>query len=379
MSHSVLPRPLITDSTDYTHALSSWTTAELAAASASGWKPCHEREGVDQNSKKRRSHERERVDFGTWVRVKVHSLTLVATRTCPLAGARSYHRSFGRIFLPSLIAFIVLTAGFASTLPAAESVNMAERSLKKIVDRQKEVFTEAARQGEKLDEGSFKQQMQSITHDYELLLRNNPAFAAGYAAYGYLLSKVDMRHEATAMLLKANQLDPDIGLVKNQLGNLLAEDGKPLQAAPYYIAAIKLEPNEPLYHYQLGTLLSEARDEFLKSGEWTRETVDNAMHHAFKRAAEIAPDRFEFAYRFAESFYDLEKPDWNAALQAWNALEQKAPTAIERQTMRLHAANVCLKMGKREDANGLLKTVDEPKLQGQKEKLVAQLTGSAKN
>src|SRR5687767_15018355 len=276
------------------------------------------------------------------------------------------------------VAVVLLFGGVAPSVRAAETVNMAERSLKKIVERQKEVFAEAAKQGEALDEGSFRQHVQSITHDYELLLRNNPSFAAGYAAYGYLLTKVDMRKEATAMLLKANQLDPDIGLVKNQLGNLLAEDGKPLQAAPYYIAAIKVEPKEPLYHYQLGTLLIEARDAFLKSGEWTRETLDNAMHHAFKQAAELAPDRFEFVYRFAESFYDLDKPDWNGALQAWSALEEKAPTPIERQTMRLHAANICLKLGKRDHAQALLGTVDDPKLQGQKEKLVAQLSGSAK-
>ena len=46
--------------------------------------------------------------------------------------------------------------------------------------------------------------------------------------------------------------------------------------------------------------------------------------------------------------------------------------------MRLHAANICLKMGKPEHALALLDTVDEPKLQGQKEKLVAQLAGTAK-
>jgi tetratricopeptide (TPR) repeat protein len=259
--------------------------------------------------------------------------------------------------------------------------NMAERTLKKIVAQQRELFAEAAKQGEKLDESNFRQQVQSLTHDYELLLRNNPQFAAGYAAYGYLLTKIDMRKEATAILLKANQIDPDIALVKNQLGNLLAEDGKPLQAAPYFIAAIKLEPNEPLYHYQLGTLLAEARDEFLKAKttEWTRASVDAAMHQAFKRAAELAPDRFEFAYRYAESFYDLEAPDWDAALKVWSALEEKAPTPIERQTMRLHAANILLKMGKRDHAKALLATVDEPKLQAQKQKLVAQLGGTPKN
>ncbi len=273
-----------------------------------------------------------------------------------------------------LLAGVVL----ASSLVAVESENMAERNLRRIVERQKALFADAAKQGEKLDESNFKQQVQEVTHDYELLLRNNPSFAAGYAAYGYLLGKIEMRKEATAMLLKANQLDPDLALVKNQLGNLLAEEGKPVQAAPYFIAAIKLEPNEPLYHYQLGTVLAEARDDFIKVGEWTRASLDNAMHHAFQRAAELAPDRFEFAYRYAESFYDMEKPDWDAALKMWSTLEEKAPTAIERQTMRLHAANICIKLGKLAHARALIDTVDDPKLQGQKERLLPQLAAAKK-
>ena len=264
------------------------------------------------------------------------------------------------------------------TLGAAESETMAERNLRRIVEKQKALFADAAKQGEKLDESNFKQQVQDLTHDYELLLRNNPSYAAAYAAYGYLLGKIDMRKEATSMLLKANQLDPDIALVKNQLGNALAEEGKPLQAAPYFIAAIKLEPNEPLYHYQLGTVLAEARDDFIKTGEWSRATLDGAMHHAFQRAAELAPDRFEFAYRYAESFYDLEKPDWDAALKAWSALEEKAQTPIERQTMRLHAANICIKSGRLDHARALLETVDDPKLQVQKDRLLPQLAPAEK-
>lgn len=272
----------------------------------------------------------------------------------------------------------VLLAGLVSAAGASPAETMAERSLKRIVERQKELLAEAAKQGDRLDEGSLHQQIQSLAHDYERLLRENPKFAAGYAAYGYLLSKVDMRKEATAMLLKANQLDPDIPLVKNQLGNVLAEDGKPLQAAPYFLAAIKLAPEEPLYHYQLGSILAEARDDFLKSGEWTRATLDETMLGAFKLAAELAPDRFEFSYRYGEAFYDVEKPDWDAALKVWSALEEKATTAIERQTMRLHAANVLIKIGKLEHARALLATVDEPKLQGQKERLLPQLAAKGK-
>ena len=278
-------------------------------------------------------------------------------------------------FAPIVVSLLL---GCARPLRAADSESMADRSLRRIVDRQKALLAEALKQGDKLDEATLRAQVQALTHEYELLLRDNPKFAAGYAAYGYLLGKVDMRKEAAAMLLKANQFDPDIPLVKNQLGNFMAEEGKPLQAAPYYIAAIKLAPNEPLYHYQLGTLLSEARDEFLKSGEWARETLDAAMFNAFKRAAELSPDRIEFAYRHAESFYDLEQPDWNAALKAWSALEEKATTAIERQTMRLHAANICVKLGKRDHAQALLKMVDEEKLQGQKQKILRELEAADK-
>ena len=273
---------------------------------------------------------------------------------------------------------LVVVSLVSLPLRAAESETMAERTFKRITERQRDLFAEAAKQGDQLDEGHFKAQVQVLIHDYELLLRENPKLAAGHAAYGYLLGKVGMKKESSAMLLKANQLDPDIALVKNQLGNYLAEEGKPREAVNYFLAAIKLEPNEPLYHYQLGTLLAEARDDFLKGGEWTRAALDQSMSKAFQRATELAPGRFEFAYRYAESFYDLASPDWATALKLWAALEEKAPTPVERQTMRLHAANILFKSGKPDHARTLLDTVDEPALQKQKQKLVAQFMATAK-
>jgi tetratricopeptide (TPR) repeat protein len=266
---------------------------------------------------------------------------------------------------------LVLGLVLALSLPAAESETLAQRTLRQITESQRELFEDAVKQGDKLDEESFRVQLQRLSHSYERFLQDNPNHAEAYASYGYLLRKVDMRKQAAAMLLKSNQLDPNIPLVKNQIGNLLAEDGRPLDAFPYFMAAIKLMPKEPLYHYQVGTLLHEARDEFLKSGEWTRPALDQAMHGAFKTAAELAPDRFEFGYRYGESFYDLAEPQWDEALAVWAALEEKAETSLERQTLRLHAANVLLKQAKPERANLLLATVTEPELQGQKQKLIA--------
>lgn len=274
-------------------------------------------------------------------------------------------------FLTLLLSLLVVSA-----LAAQEGESMTDRALKQLVDRQQELMAEAAKGSPGFDEEAFAQQIEQVCRGYETMLRANPKFAAGYAAYGYLLSKLDQRKQAIGMLLKANELDPNQALVKNQIGNYLAEEGKPLDAVQYYMSAIKLAPKEPLYHYQLGTLLYEARSDFVTSGEWKAEAIDHAIHEAFRQAADLAPDRIEFTYRYAESFYHLDPPDWDEALKAWSRLEEKAPSAIERQTMRLHAANVLLKQERWVHARALLETIDEPDLQKQKEKLVAELAAA---
>lgn len=262
-----------------------------------------------------------------------------------------------------------------STSPAAPKLpaSPAQKELQRIITRQQLALAKAAEDNPKFDENQFKREMQDICYAYDDYLKKYPETAAGYAAYGYLLTKLDMRKQAAALLLKANQLDGNLPLVKNQLGNLLAEDGKPLEAVNYYLAAIKLDPKEPLYHYQLGTLLTEARDEFIKSGEWPRTALDRAMHEAFRQAATLAPHRIEFTYRFAESFYDLEQPDWEAALKAWGDLERTLAPGVERDTARLHAANILIKQNRLDHARAMLALVTAEALQKQKEKLVAQL------
>jgi tetratricopeptide (TPR) repeat protein len=278
-----------------------------------------------------------------------------------------------RIFLPLLLAVTLAQARAQGT-----TETMPEHNLKLIVERQRSLLDQAAQAGEKLDSETLRVQLQAILHDYEILLHDNPKFAEAYVAQGYLLNRVGMRREAVELMLKANQLNPDIPIVKNQIGNYLAEDGKPLEAVGYYLAAIKLDPKEPLYHYQLGMLLHEGRDDFIKSGDWTRDSIGNAEHEAFRHASELAPDKLEYAYGYGISFYDLPKPDWDEALKFWGQLENKAQNPKEQQAIRLEAANLLIYEGKPDAATILLNTVTETTLQDQKQKLVAQIAEKAK-
>jgi hypothetical protein len=114
----------------------------------------------------------------------------------------------------------------------------------------------------------------------------------------------------------------------------------------------------------------------LNSGHWTREQLDKAMHEAFRQAMELTPGNVGYAYRYGESFYDLEHPEWEEALEFWRALEAKVSPGVEKQTIRLHEANVLLKQGKKDDAKTVLDGVTEQVLQRQKQKLVDQLAAA---
>ena len=284
---------------------------------------------------------------------------MVITRLC-------HHRSVFRLIVA--IALVAL-----SSLPSLASE--LEVDLKTLVVRQQALLAEAAKKTSQNELEDLRQPLQELCFQYEDFLRKNPLLAAGYVSYALLLDHpvIDERKRATALLLRANQLDPDLALVKNQLGNHVAEEGKPLEAVNYYLAAIRLEPKEALYHYQLGTLLVEARDDFLKSGEWTAAKVDEALLHAFREASRLAPDNWRYSYRFGLAFDDVEFPNRNDALAFWREFESRLKPGVEQQTCRLHQARILAAQGERARANDVLDTVTEPALTNQKARLSADL------
>ncbi len=268
----------------------------------------------------------------------------------------------------------VLGAGLVALLAVtARAETMAEKTLKEIVARQRNIFARAEKEGEHLDEAWLRGELQSVINSYDILIQKSPDFASAYVTYGMLLGQVGMTREAVGILLKANKLDANIPLVKNQLAKHLAEDGKPVEALPWIMAAIDLEPKEPLYHYHLGLLLLEGREDFIRTGHFTRPALDAAMLAAFQHAAEYAPEKFAYAYRHAEAYADLEKPQWDEALKLWAALEERAKPGIEQETIRLQAANVMLKLGQTDKARLLLAMVSEKVLLKQKQTLLDQM------
>ena len=271
------------------------------------------------------------------------------------------------------ILILFLLAAALGRAEARAQETLVEKTLLEIRARQKEVFARAEHEGEELDEARLRAEVKSLTDSYDVLLQKAPDFTLAYVSYAELLGRVGMVREAVAMLLKANQLDPNLARVKSQIAKHLAEDGKLPEALPWAVAAVDLAPKEPVYHLNLGLLLVEGRDQFIQSGAFTRDAIDKALLEAFQRAAALAPDNLGYAYRAAEAYYDLETPRWDEAIKAWAELEDRVEPGLEKQTVRLHAANVLIKSGKPDHARAVLAGVDDPRLATQKQTLLDQL------
>src|SRR5882757_11342439 len=102
---------------------------------------------------------------------------------------------------------------------------LSEKTLKEIVARQRNIFARAEKESDHLDEAWLRGELQSVINSYDVLIQKSPDFAPAYVTYGMLLGQVGMTKEAVGILLKANKLDPNIAVVKNQLAKHLAEDG----------------------------------------------------------------------------------------------------------------------------------------------------------
>jgi len=292
---------------------------------------------------------------------------------------------FWVLFLLTLLPGLISAGADSATASAVDPVRgqppsdaggtpEAVSALTELVARQKVILTEARQAEDASELEDARPRLQKVVQGYEDLLHKYGDFAAAWAAYGLFLCDplVEDRRVALSLLLKANGLDPDLPMVKNQIGVLMAEQGRVIDALNYFLAASDLAPREPLYHFQIGLVLDEGRDVFLKTKAWSPETIDKTLLAAFARAVELAPDRTDYAYRAAEAYYGLATPRWEEALAKWTALEDSLEGRVELQAVRLHRARVLWKQGLAADARELADSVDASELRGSREKLRAE-------
>lgn len=231
-----------------------------------------------------------------------------------------------------------------------------------IYAREEALWLRAARHGSEHDD-ALQEDFHDLTRLYDAHLLAFPKDLESRLLYGKLLRRLGQVERAHEVFVEADRIDPNVAVVKQQLGNFLAETGEAQAAVRLFLRAIELDPEVALYHNQLGELLHHFRDTLLRTGQFSRDLLDRQMLEAFGSAVRLAPEQMAFRLRWAEAHYDVRKPDWPAALAAFDGAMVYARSEAERQAIILHRARCLKELGRLDEARALAESVDDPRLQ----------------
>tara|TARA_Y100001968_G_C19431824_1_gene757481 strand:- start:926 stop:2071 length:1146 start_codon:yes stop_codon:yes gene_type:complete len=264
----------------------------------------------------------------------------------------------------------LLVVGVSNSYGDPNGVSFAQSRLSAIVAKEKNLFL-AANNKQAMNEKELTRKIQDLVSDYESYLADNPKDLTALILYGKFLRCVDQPGPATGVFLKAEKLDPNVAVIKQQIANYLTEEGRIAEALPYLLRAVELSPKEAIYHNQLGSFLFLFREELIRLGITTQATNDRNMMIAFREAAKLASDNFDYRLRYAQSFFDVSDPDWEEALKVWNALSVKGHRSVEKaEYLSLCQARVLAKLGRLKEAKVLINSVRSPVMGATKQKLL---------
>jgi tetratricopeptide (TPR) repeat protein len=271
---------------------------------------------------------------------------------------------------------VTLLSTIATSLTAQTTTDLNTERLIEITKREQQIYQKITTDPEFYSADDLERRINELTLSYSTYLSDNPDDVSALILYGKLLRRIGQYDEAFKVFLKADELDPKIAVVKQQVGNHLAENGKGKAALTFYLNAIDLSPTIPEYHYALGELLFTFRDQFLEDAIFTRDALDREMLKSFQTAVQLQPDNLDVQMRLGEAYYDLAYPNWKAALLHWNTLRKATPTdqTVLCQILDLHKARVLGKLDRNQEAQELAATIVQPSLQKSKQQVLAELT-----
>ena len=254
--------------------------------------------------------------------------------------------------------------------------SMAAYVLKQLNDREQAAYARYEKALAREDVHSVQTELQSIVDGYERLINASPEYAAAYVSYGLMLHRIGERKTSNAILARADELDPYHAIVKNQLGNYQAEEGNYLEAMAFYNMAIDLRPEEPLYHYQMGNLLFAYKKFFIDDKLFLLDGIDLEIQKKFREAAMLAPAHLPYRLRYAQSFFDVARPNWEVALEEWQQLVDFVESPEEKQMMQLYMARTRFLMGHHTAARKIIRKIDELSLEHSKQLLINEINAT---
>ncbi len=293
-------------------------------------------------------------------------------------------KKFCNTILRPWLCFTCILTGFALTAQVNKpsgsktQATLADEQLLSIVKKHEALLGQYAEDPAKFEKRELSARVQSIVTAYTAFNNDNPADVFGFVLHGKFLREIGHYEDAYKLFIKAHELDPNIAIVKQQIGNYLAENGRYKEAYPYFVSAVRLDPRKAVYQYQLGAHLIYFGKQLQAGKMISAEEFDRQLSTSLAAAVRLAPENRTYKKLHAESFYDLNKPNWNEALNAWTKLLGEEASETETQAIQLHRAKVLYHLDRNQEANELLAIVKHPSLAASKNQLVSMMNRGVK-
>lgn len=311
--------------------------------------------------------------------------TATATAASATAIATSFMARFFRIFSPlSALALIALlfacsgdrqrrkpTVEDTRAAAGAESFSLAHRELMELVQLQKNIeFDGKTKKAKKAEIESRLLELDRLWENYML---ENGGDLTSLLIYGkFLRAYKDAKH-SYEIFLKADKIDPNIAVVKQQLALYEAENKDYAAAYEHILRACELEPKTAVYRYQLGNLIFYGGSAIAQKKFIAKDTLEAQMLEAFKSAASLDKSNAEFLMRHAQAYYEVSKPDWAAAMAAWKAVFDNSKEPQVRENALLNMAQIAMETSDFKEAEKFLSQVGLPDFNAQKAQIERRL------
>lgn len=258
----------------------------------------------------------------------------------------------------------------AETLIAARERETLVGALREILERRDAFFAEA----ENLPESERSRRAEDVAERFAALVVRFPNAVPALYFFAEFLRDGGESARAEELLLKAEKIEPTFAPAQFLLAEILAARGEAENAFPHFAAAIYEEPGNAHRRGVFAEFLVASRERLLEKKCFeTRAELDAKMQSEFLVASALEPKNFDALWRYAESFYDAESPDWTRALAAWERVERRISPerrAVLVPATKIHRARALAELGKFDAADALLReTADVPALERSRRKV----------
>jgi tetratricopeptide (TPR) repeat protein len=221
--------------------------------------------------------------------------------------------------------------------------------------------------------------LRRLEADYRFFIHEHPKRADALVAFGGFLYDQGREEEGLQYWEKAIVVDPRCAKAYNNLAVYYGHNGRAGDALRYHQKAFEIDPRDPIFHFNWATTCIMFRKDAHNVYGWDTDEIFQHSQEEFLKTRDLEPQNVEYAWAYAESFYEVSKPDWQKAHAAWEFCLRQPTDEVGRERVYSNLARVCIHWGRLNEARSWLEKIsseDVSPLRRLLERRLAELSSS---